>query len=324
MQNGNAAVGGSSTQDPLYGRRRPGSPTPDNNNVSKKARYSPSSSRPTTSNGMPPPLKPLSLSILGVEPLDEFIKEVADFIHNRIATRPPDLEGQIEVEAKLGVLKYRDADVRVAFPVRSETIIASDDHRFESNMTAIQHKHFNTQLNSLEAASRQPEHPTSPIRYQHSYLIDSFHPADGSDKIRVTRDEKTGEVKECMKKIRLGSLDIFSPKNNADWRVSVNYEVPVAHPLGNATFTRRKDRMSYSHEEFLIDLTQVTQSSGPGSQQIMHELEVEFARPSVLMSTAAVRGDPNVSPHERDAFDELVRAFVNNVRILVRNTRPAQ
>ena len=56
----------------------------------------------------------------------------------------------------------------------------------------------------------------------------------------------------------------------------------------------------------------------------MHELEVEFARPSVLMSTAAVRGDPGVSPHERDAFDELVRAFVNNVRILVRNTRPAQ
>lgn len=55
----------------------------------------------------------------------------------------------------------------------------------------------------------------------------------------------------------------------------------------------------------------------------MHELEIEFARPAVLLSTAAVRGDPNVSQVERDAFDELVRAFVNNVRILVRNTRPA-
>lgn len=56
--------------------------------------------------------------------------------------------------------------------------------------------------------------------------------------------------------------------------------------------------------------------------QIMHELEIEFARSSVLLSTAAVRGSENVPPIERDAFDELVRAFVNNVRILVRNTRP--
>ena len=55
----------------------------------------------------------------------------------------------------------------------------------------------------------------------------------------------------------------------------------------------------------------------------MHELEVEFARPSVLISAAALRGNPDVPPLERDAFDELVRAFVNNVRILVRNTRPA-
>jgi len=82
--------------------------------------------------------------------------------------------------------------------------------------------------------------------------------------------------------------------------------------------------MSYSHEEFVIDLTQVTQTSGPGGQpQLMHELEVELARPAILLSTAAVRGDPNVSQHERDAFDELIRAFVNNVRILVRNARPS-
>lgn len=36
-----------------------------------------------------------------------------------------------------------------------------------------------------------------------------------------------------------------------------------------------------------------------------------------------MRGDPNVNQMERDAFDELIRAFINNVRILVRNTRPA-
>ena len=83
-------------------------------------------------------------------------------------------------------------------------------------------------LNSLEQTSRQQDHPSSPLRYQHSYLKDSFYnPEDRSgDKVRVTRDEKTGDVKECLKKIRLGNLDIYSPKWNADWRVSINLEVP--------------------------------------------------------------------------------------------------
>jgi len=36
--------------------------------------------------------------------------------------------------------------------------------------------------------------------------------------------------------------------------------------------------------------------------------------------TAAKRNDMNVPEAERSAFDELIRAFVNNARILVRNS----
>lgn len=53
--------------------------------------------------------------------------------------------------------------------------------------------------------------------------------------------------------------------------------------------------------------------------EIFHELELEIKRPALLLATAAKRGDPNASEHERNAFDELIRAFVNNARILVRN-----
>jgi polynucleotide 5'-triphosphatase len=56
---------------------------------------------------------------------------------------------------------------------------------------------------------------------------------------------------------------------------------------------------------------------------IIHELEVEIARPAVLISTVAKRNDPNASEHERNAFDELIRVFVNNARILVRNAGDA-
>jgi polynucleotide 5'-triphosphatase len=66
-------------------------------------------------------LPPLSLSILGVEPLDEFIREVADFVHHSIITRPLDLQGEIEVEAKIGVLKERGTGNRLYLPVLVET-----------------------------------------------------------------------------------------------------------------------------------------------------------------------------------------------------------
>ncbi|EAU86032.1 hypothetical protein CC1G_11704 [Coprinopsis cinerea okayama7 len=277
-------------------------------------------------------LPPLSLSILGVEPLDEFIKEIADFVHHMIMTKPPHLEGLVEVEAKVGVLRERTGS-RMVLPVLVESILQPDalDVRFESNMSAHQHKHFNTLLNNLKTSSDSPSHPSTPVTYSHLYLVDSFYASEplfngdvrlkGSDKIRVTRDEKTREVVQCVKKIRLGDLNVFSPKRNADWRISVNLEVPVQHPVGTPTHTRRKDRMCYSHEEFIIDLTQVVSQQAPGAPaQTMHELELEIARPELLLATAAKRNDVNYSEHERSAFDELIRAFVNNARILVRNS----
>lgn len=270
-------------------------------------------------------LPPLSVSILGVEPLDEFIREVADFVHHMIMTRAPDLQGQVEVEAKIGVLKDKGTGRRIALPVLVETILTPQgvDCRFESNMSASQHEHFNKLLNELRTASSQPGHPSTTLAYDHLRLVDSFYSSEGSgdrDKIRVTRNEKTNEVIESLRKVRLGNLDIYSPKRAADWRISVNVEVPVKHPIGTATLKRRKDRMSYSHEEFRIDLTQVTSQAAQSQQpEILHELELEFARPALLLATAAKRNDENVTEHERSAFDELIRAFVNNARILVRN-----
>lgn len=92
-----------------------------------------------------------------------------------------------------------------------------------------QHKHFNTLLNELKISSSQPGYASSsPLDYHHLRLVDSFYPSETNDreKIRVTRDEKSGAVIECMRKIRLGDLNIYSPKRLADWRVSVNLEVP--------------------------------------------------------------------------------------------------
>ncbi|KAI0726249.1 mRNA triphosphatase CET1 [Fomitopsis betulina] len=275
---------------------------------------------PNVDEGQISAVPPLSLSILGVEPLDEFIREVADFVHHTIMTRQ-EVEGLVEVEAKIGVLKDKASGQRIQLPVLVETILMpnSVDSRFESNMSSMQHKHFNELLNGLKIAP--PPTATSGISYTHLRLIDSFYQSpDSRDKIRVTRDEKTGKVEQCVRKVRLGDLDIFSPKRAADWRISVNLEIPVPPPIGTASHTRRKDRLSYTHEEFNIDLTQVTSSTSSGAKpEVFHELEIEFARSDYLLSAAVKRGDPNVSELERGAFDELIRAFVNNARILTRN-----
>lgn len=82
----------------------------------------------------------------------------------------------------------------------------------------------------------QSPNTASPLDYSHLYLKDSFYSDNegggggggGDNKIRVTLDEKTSTVLECMRKIRLGDLNVYSPRRQADWRVSVNLEVPSA------------------------------------------------------------------------------------------------
>ena len=91
-----------------------------------------------------------------------------------------------------------------------------------------QHKHYNGMLNKLKMDSSQPGYPSTPVGYTHLHLIDTFYGPD-HDRIRVTRDEKTGTVTACVRKIRLGSLNIYSPKRAVDWRISVNVEVNGAH-----------------------------------------------------------------------------------------------
>ena len=88
----------------------------------------------------------------------------------------------------------------------------------------MQHKHFNQLLNNLKMSSSEPNYPSTSVGYTHLHLVDTFYGSD-NDRIRVTRDEKTGTVTACVRKIRLGSLNIYSPKRMADWRISVNVEV---------------------------------------------------------------------------------------------------
>ncbi|KAF8510067.1 CYTH-like domain-containing protein [Hysterangium stoloniferum] len=328
--------------DDFVPRRRQISDEEEDEPASKRARYSPSAPNGYARASPPAPLPPpqpavpsrqhpqpqpqpqlplpqrsgrpaLEHSILNVEPSDEFIREIADFIHHYISNHTEN----VEIEAKIGVLKD-SSGARLQLPVRVETTLNPDfpGLRFESNMTVGQHRNYNTLLNKLGSPQDKSETvPRTPLKYSHTKLLDQFYPSDNShDKLRVTIDESTKRVVQCIKKVRLGDINVYSPKRHVDWRVSVNLEIPSPHPTGSPIYSRHKDRMSYSHQYCNIDLTQVRHII-KNDTEILHELELEFNQTAMpVLLSAASRRDASDSE-----FDELIRIFVNNARILARN-----
>jgi len=58
--------------------------------------------------------------------VDEFIREVADFIYHMIGIRPRDIPGaMVEVEAKIGILRDRLSGNRLNLPVLTETSMSA-------------------------------------------------------------------------------------------------------------------------------------------------------------------------------------------------------
>ncbi|CAG8674618.1 17884_t:CDS:2, partial [Acaulospora morrowiae] len=237
----------------------------------------------------------LESSIFGVLPTSDFTRVVGDFLFENID------DEYVEIEAKLGILKDNHTKQRIKMNVLCETIISPDlKHlKFETNMSAAQHKHFNCILNE-RVVKTKPPYPGAPVEYKHLYETDRIY----ENKIRVTTDSKTGEVVKggVVEKVRIANLDIYSPNTQLDYRITVNSERPVEMPTGRIVHERNKDRLSYTHQLFKIDLTQV---KGPEKarnfdgtmppQDVSHELEVEFIDPQVLIEEKikVKRNQPN-------------------------------
>lgn len=142
-------------------------------------------------------------------------------------------------------------------------------------------------------------------------------------------------------KIRLADLDIFCPTDPFDVRISVNIEIdfhgrddidPAILSLrpdeddggrrngikqeAEVRPDRMKDRLSYKHMAYSIDLTQVsTMEKGPGGETVLrkgHELEVEVDA-AMLRSQAE-----KLQREEPNTFERLVEGLLNNVLVLSR------
>lgn len=116
-----------------------------------------------------------------------------------------------------------------------------------------------------------------------------------------------------IEKKRLADINIHSPNQPLDYRISINIESPRPKPTGDYAFERNKDRISYQHGGIAFDLTQV-KGEGNKEQDLRHELELEIAD-CKLLSKEKMKYDRK----EPSQYMQTIEAFMNNVRILSRS-----
>lgn len=146
---------------------------------------------------------------------------------------------------------------------------------------------MNNFLNDAVKASMPHTDPNRiPLSYAHKKERDTFYEVSPSElppvirhnlnprhkpRVRVTTDQRTGEVIAKIVKCRVADMEVSSPRTNVDWRVSVNLEMEYEGEVQNLTVVdatgvkggcgeRNKDRMSYRHLAYQIDLTQVARA----------------------------------------------------------------
>ncbi|KAK8165249.1 CYTH-like domain-containing protein [Phyllosticta citrichinensis] len=287
----------------------------------------------------------LEPSLTNIAPYDEITRQVCDFLWNNVVMRE-DLHGnnpyganygvKLEVEGKLGILVSKETNDRVSYPIASQAVLAIPPERlsFRSFMSEQQHKFLNDFLNKSLADSHKSNRPK--MRYEHLREKDTFYHAEDADlaalppsvqpyiyakghhrkpRVRITRDHVTHKMKARILKCRVADLDIHSPREPFDCRISVNIELEIPEEVSlleaKDEVARLKDRLSYKHQHTQIDLTQVKKDDGIGEK--VHELEVEIDTGALIHQGLLTM---NNSPEA--CYEEVVKTFLSNIRLLSR------
>ena len=196
----------------------------------------------------------------------------------------------------------------------------------------------------VPAGAAPPPKKRIPVVYRHTYESDRFFELsqqgllalpgavteniDPRNKrkttVRITNDQKTGKEIAKIVKARLADINVYSPRTLFDYRISVNVEMNFEGDMTDLIEPdkargrkpdRNKDRMSYSHLAYRIDLTQVKPTEGATQAEKEHELEVEVSSEEIRRQGLLAM---NGQDHE---YDKLVKGFLDNVRVLARHCR---
>lgn len=303
--------------------------------------FEPLASAPAQAPSTATAAMPWEASIVNVEPYEDLTRFMCDKMFQIIGSADPPIGGaKFEIEGKLGEIQTHDEQSRLDMPVLTETLIAKDNlrltrTRFESSMTVGDHKHLNEYLNScLVRTQKEPNRQI--MHYKHTQETDNFYDLSPSGRemlpdhirkylnpmfkprVRITTDLATGMIVAKIIKSRIADFDVYNPRCKFDYRMSISIECPWDGPESHLIMVneaegrrgeRQKDRMSYRHLAYQVDLTQVTY---PQTQKKEHELEIEVA-PDALRAEIQLARDGR-----SNMYESLVRGFIDNIRLLSR------
>ncbi|KAI3319307.1 mRNA triphosphatase CET1 [Xylariaceae sp. AK1471] len=300
---------------------------------------------------------PWEASIEASVPIDTISRRAADFFVFYVldGPNPDELRARgatIEIEAKLGTIIDKSTNDRIELRmVDAGDCIIQEGSRiaFRSSMNEYQHRMLNEYLNDQVKASF-PRNATAASRVQVQYVhrretdrffelpnqlrhrvppsVANLLQPNAPLKARITYDQKTGNVLAKIVKARVADLHVHMPHLPLDCRISINIEWdwdgPVQEieqnqiPNKDRQPDRNKDRLSYKHGFYQIDLTQVTQGTlGPQGQAASinkeHELEIE------LDSRVLYEHGQLLKDKQPNRYADLVDGLINNVRVLARH-----
>jgi len=250
--------------------------------------------------GLPP--------IIPIPIFDELTLLLCNFIYTKVTS------SNIELEAKLGRIIDPRSNNRIALPVSNEACISSIhpgmEYKFESAVSQKHFMFFKTVLNEMYARSQVNTTGATKIWYNTSEQTDIFCKTS-----RITYEKD--KVTRCLRKTRLGDLDVFSPNSSLDFRISAKREVETELPQNTVWhLERRKQRISYMYSIWRIDITVVVESyPGKGKRkrrnQPKYEAEIECCNMNYL-----VQERDKAAKNIDNKLLAISRAFLENIHCL--------
>ncbi len=280
------------------------------------------------------------------EPYNDLERQICDFLFQNVVSADWRFNSptKVEIEAKLGSIKdWNDERSRLRLPILNDVVLDPQAPRpkFESSMKFDQHARLNQYLNNAVAQSKRPGRKE--IKYNHLHETDYFYEIPhhalqfidpyimsvhnqsgrkGAPRLRVTRNNKTNEITAVIIKTRLQDMEVRCPNDEFDFRISVSLETPWTregwqqfpeHLDHGVRTTRNKDRLSYQHQGFSVDLTQVTPFAREGEKpEKLHELEIEMDVDKLMDE-----GFKNLN-NQPNEYTDLIHVFVNNIKVVNR------
>jgi polynucleotide 5'-triphosphatase len=203
-------------------------------------------------------------------------------------------------------------------------------------MQPADHQYLNDYLNSVLRNSRTPGRIS--LDYKHPVVVDSFHTlsafakqqippalqryihAKKEPRLRITYDTKENKVTDRLVKLKVADLHIFNPACQ-DCRISINVELNLNRPdidpqaliaADDAEPSRRKDRMSYRHLAYAIDLTRIDTEGMNPKFELEEECDATLLRQHMQL----------VREGKKSGFGDIVSGFLDNLVFLMRERAP--